>query len=1262
MHRIASLPGNDPQEEITFIEQPNAPVIFLTSATSDITCLSSVLKLSKNKKWRNKIRALPVAYLSSNASIDHYISNTCNTADIVVVRFLGSRSYWSYGFEQLGLWQLEKPNRKLIVVSGIESTANDLKDISSLKEVQVDFIQLLLNQGGLKNYNYFLHLLDKLISLEEIKLDKSLIDFHDELVKWNWTDNDYPNIAIFLYKSLLQSGNTELADSIVEISKRHQINPKIVWITSFKSKDIQKEVINLLANEKIEAIITTTSFSSVEHKHDDIQNSLWDSFNVPVYQLLISSSSINEWKKSTVGLNPIDLSIQVVLPEVDGRICTVPIAFKNLCHKDNELSISVYKTEPYEKHIEWCFKYIKNLVYLRKTSNSKKKIAVVLANYPVKDSRIANGVGLDTPESLLNILRWLKHEGYYLGDDPLPETSQELINKLITYRTNSDETISNEPQSYLSPDDYLYYWNNIESYAKKKLIKRWGEPTNSKQLEKRGFPINGLSLGNITILVQANRGFESDNLSDLHSPDLPPTHKYIAQYFWLTYSFKANAIIHLGKHGSLEWLPGKGVGLSSNCFPFILCPPVPNIYPFIVNDPGEGSQAKRRTHAIIIDHLTPPLSNAGSFNELLEIENLIDEYYESKLINDNRNDLLEKKIIDLLIKNSWPGIETLTLKSDKENINIQEIIDNAESYLCEIKQSQIRTGLHIFGVKLSMDKLLELTLLISNVPTGKTQGLSQCIADDLGFTIDPWKDEESLELKPIDINLFREYTSITARKVGTIVNWLNEMAMLIIEFHCKKILNNNSTQTNQIVLNRKLLKYLDNEKPNIIINHLLNNILPRLLKSSINEKTNFLRALDGKRITSGPSGAPTRGKLEVLPTGKNFFSVDIRAIPTETAWDLGKRSAEKIVGLYLQENGEHLSHLAISIWGTSTMRNGGEDICQLFALMGLRPIWDGTLRRVVDIEVIPISVLNRPRVDVTLRISGLFRDAFPQIIELIRRGQNLIGNLNEPTALNPLAESYRNGKTESRIYGSAPGSYGAGLQEIINSGSWENQTELANAFIEWSKWRYEGSNNIVKDRKGLEDNLAKVKVVLHSQDNREHDILDSDDYYQFQGGLISAVKKTSGSNPQAYFADNSRYQRPRIHKLSKEIDKVVRSRLLNPKWLDGMKKHGYKGAFEMSASLDYLFSFDATTNLVPDWCYKSITNNWLEDENTKKFIIDNNPWALRDIAERLLEASNRELWTNSTLEEIKSIKTVLSDIDSKIEKFSSNKNNNKSTP
>ena len=289
MHRISTLPGNEPQEENTFIEQPSAPVIFLTSATSDITCLSTVLKLPENNKWKNKIRALPIAYLSSNASIDHYITNTCNTAEIIIVRFLGSRSYWSYGFEQLGLWQLEKPNRHLIVVSGIESTANDVQEISSLNQEKVDLIQTLLNQGGIKNYNYMLQTLEKILDFEEINFNSDLIEYHHELIKWKWKNNDNPSIAVFLYKSLLQSGNTELADKINDISNKYNLNAKIIWITSFKSRNIENQIISLLEKENIKAIITTTSFSSVEYKHDDVKKNLWDRLDIPVYQLLISS-------------------------------------------------------------------------------------------------------------------------------------------------------------------------------------------------------------------------------------------------------------------------------------------------------------------------------------------------------------------------------------------------------------------------------------------------------------------------------------------------------------------------------------------------------------------------------------------------------------------------------------------------------------------------------------------------------------------------------------------------------------------------------------------------------------------------------------------------------------------------------------------------------------------------------------------------------------------------------------------------------------
>ncbi len=1247
MHRIASLPGDEPQEEITFIEQPSAPVIFLTSATSDITCLSSALKLNENITWEGKIRALPISFLSSNAVIDHYLSTTCSNSKIIVIRFLGTKSSWSYGFEQVRLWQLNKPARHLIVVSGTYENTIELNEISDLEFNEVNYIQTILNQGGSKNYTLLLHELNNILSSNNVDVDNSKIEIFNDIIKWRWKESNATSVGIILYKSLLQAGDTDFAESIINISEKYNLNPKVIWITSLKSQEVQKEIIYLFKKENIEAIITTTSFATLEYSNKDINNQLWDQLCIPVIQLITSTSSFSKWNESSVGLNPIDLSIQIVLPELDGRICTVPGAFKNLTSKDTCLSTSIYRTEPFNENIDWCINYIQNSVKLKKLKNINKKISLILANYPIKDSRLANGVGLDTPESVLYILRFLKQEGYYLGDIDLPDSANEIIQLILSKRTNSCESINNTPQDYISLSKYLEYWNKFNSSVKKKIINRWGKPLYSKDLEDLGFAVNGISFGNISIVIQANRGFESDNLIDLHSPDLPPTHKYIAQYIWVSNVFKADAVVHIGKHGSVEWLPGKGVGLSSFCFPHIICPPVPNIYPFIVNDPGEGSQAKRRTHAIIIDHLTPPLSNSDSYSQLVDIENLIDEYYESMLISDDRKKILEDKIINILVKQSWPGVEDQMLDSNSNVIT--SIIDQAESYLCEIKNSQIRTGLHVFGNDLSNNNIVKLATSIANVPNSEIFGLSQSIANDLGFIFDPWSDEDGEDLCDKDKNLYNLFTNKTARKKGKVSEWIYNLSSSIVDYHLSVFNGVKNTQFKLPIQSSLLDNYSDYQKPNIAVNYLIKNIIPKLIDSPSHERLSFINALNGLRVRSGPSGAPTRGKLEVLPTGKNFYSVDIRAIPTETAWDLGKRSSERIIEFYLQENGEHLTHLAMSIWGTSTMRNGGEDICQLFALMGLQPVWDGTLRRVIDLDIIPLGVLNRPRVDVTLRISGFFRDAFPHVIDLIKRGQMLIGYLDEPESMNPLAASFRNGDNNSRIYGSAPGSYGAGLQEIINSGSWENNNDLAEAFIQWSKWRYEGSNNIVEDKKGLVDNLSKVKVVLHSQDNREHDILDSDDYYQFHGGLISAVKKSSGINPEALFADNSRYSRPRIHKLSKEIDKVARSRLFNPKWIEGMKSHGYKGAFEMSASLDYLFSFDATTNLVPDWCYHSITNSWLEDKNTFNFLNENNPWALRDIAERLLEAKNRGLWSRPTSEDISIIKNILSEVDSKIE-------------
>jgi cobaltochelatase CobN len=432
-------------------------------------------------------------------------------------------------------------------------------------------------------------------------------------------------------------------------------------------------------------------------------------------------------------------------------------------------------------------------------------------------------------------------------------------------------------------------------------------------------------------------------------------------------------------------------------------------------------------------------------------------------------------------------------------------------------------------------------------------------------------------------------------------------------------------------------------------------LLPALLACGDAEREALLKGLAGGRIAAGPSGAPTRGRPDLLPTGRNFYSVDLRGLPTEAAWDLGRRSAELLLDLHLQEQGEDLRTLALSVWGTATMRNGGEDIAQALALMGVRPVWDGPTRRMVNVELIPPAVLGRPRVDVTLRISGLFRDAFPQLVGWFNRACRLVAAAEEPEALNPLAAAARADGAVGRVYGSAPGGYGAGLQALIDSGQWERREELGEAFLSWSAWRYDGDAEAPEgiraepDRAGLERRLAAVQVVLHNQDNREHDLLDSDDYYQFHGGLSAAVERVRGAAPALWFGDHSRAARPRMHRLERELDKVLRSRLLNPRWIEGMQSHGYKGGFEMAASLDYLFAYDAATDRVPNWSYEALAEGWLANAAVLAFLRRSNPWALRDMAERLMEAHHRGLWQGADPAQIERLRGLVLESEALVE-------------
>ena len=781
-----------------------------------------------------------------------------------------------------------------------------------------------------------------------------------------------------------------------------------------------------------------------------------------------------------------------------------------------------------------------------------------------------------------------------------------------------------------------------------------GATTDNGQQISDNFPISGIQLGNVFVGIQPSRGYDIDPSLNYHAPDLEPTHAYLAYYYWLRQHFGAQAVVHVGKHGNLEWLPGKSLALSGSCYPEVAFGAMPHLYPFIVNDPGEGSQAKRRSQAVIIDHLTPPMTRAELYGPLQQLEGLIDEYYEAQSLDPSRLPLIRDRITQLVVQQHLHQDLGIEIEASGGTPLLEEFLTRADGYLCELKEAQIRDGLHIFGQCPQGRQLRDLIVAIAKRgasahiarhPGNHRIGLTRALAEDIGLDFDPLT---------ADLSVASSQWSVVSgkhcRTIGDIVEVLEQQAAALVE---QLITTNNEQQTTN-----------NKQQTQRELDWIRDRLLPALQQTN-QELTQLLRGLDGRFVPSGPSGAPTRGRPEVLPTGRNFYSVDIRAIPTETAWDVGRKAAEVLIERYAQENGEYPKTLGLSVWGTSTMRTGGDDIAEALALLGVQPVWDYPSRRVVDFEILPVSVLGRPRVDVTLRISGFFRDAFPNLISLFDQAVVAVAALDEPPEQNPLASQVKEEqehwealglskeqaevRSRYRIFGSKPGAYGAGLQGLIEAQNWADEQDLARAYINWSSYAYTDTGKSHVAPEAFEQRLQQLQVVLHNQDNREHDLLDSDDYYQFQGGLTVAVRALTGKNPQTYFGDNSIPENPKVRQLREEIARVYRSRVVNPKWVEGVMRHGYKGAFEMAATVDYLFAYDATANCVEDHMYQGVAKAYLFEPKVQEFVQKKNPWAMRDMAERLLEANQRGLWKEVESEMLDGLRAIALQAEATIE-------------
>ncbi len=1241
MHRLVTTPGgwNPSAEGLIFVEQEPAPIVIVTAADTDIQTLA--VAASKLPVGFPQLRVVNLLQLQQQLTIDSYAEDVLSKAEVIILRLIGGNAYWSYGLEVVE--ETVKANGiKLIVLPGDERPDPNLISHSNVSLVDVNYIWGYFNEGGVENYLNCLRFVATsfLNGVYGFDVPQSVprVGIYGEEDGTTKETKDTKGegregifrVGIVFYRAHYLAGNLRVIDVLCQALGDRNITAVPIFVSSLREVDVQRELLKY-CGDRIDLILNTTSFSLASLEAETPQVELWEKLDVPVFQVILSGSGREQWEAGFNGLTPRDIAMNVALPEVDGRIITRAVSFKALKSQNSLLQTDVINYEPVVSRIEFVADLAASWVKLRHTTPKNRKIALILANYPNRDGRIANGVGLDTPASCIEILKALKLAGYDVEN--IPQTGEELIKLLTAGVTNDVEGYClRDVRQSLDLDAYKVEFNGLPELVQAGIINRWDLPTES-------FPISGVQFGNVFVGIQPARGYDRDPSLNYHAPDLEPPHSYLAFYRWVTKHFGADAIVHVGKHGNLEWLPGKSVALSENCYPEAVLGAIPHLYPFIVNDPGEGSQAKRRAQAVIIDHLTPPMTRAQLYGSLHKLEGLIDEYYEAQNLDPSRLKAISDRITELIVQENLHqdlGIDASRL----DEFALAAFLNTADGYLCELKEAQIRDGLHVFGNCPQGNQLRDLIVAIARNPSAGRVGLTRAIAFDWNLDFDPlmvdfgWKFESGViepqstqrsqreERKEEGVKQELKNCRIVGDVVEVIEGYAAELVGLIID-------NGDSPGVGDAT-NKELIWIRDC-------------LLPKLRKTD-QEIINLLRGLDGKYVASGASGAPTRGKPEVLPTGRNFYSVDIRAIPTETAWDVGSKAAEVLIERYTQEHGEYPQTLGLSVWGTSTMRTGGDDIAEALALLGVKPVWDGVSRRVVDFEILPVSILGRPRVDVTLRISGFFRDAFPNLIDLFDSAVNAIANLTEEEEQNPLAAKVKSEtaiwssqgltgeeatrRASYRIFGSKPSAYGAGLQGLIESQNWENQEDLARAYINWSAYAYTRSSAGKSAPEAFSQRLSNMQIVLQNQDNREHDILDSDDYYQFQGGLTAAVKSISKKTPETYFGDNSQTQNPKIRKLNEEITRVYRSRVVNPKWIAGAMRHGYKGAFEMSATLDYLFAFDATANCVADFMYQGIADAYLFDAKVQEFIQEKNPWVLRDMAERLLEANQRGLWEN----------------------------------
>ncbi|MBA6435797.1 cobaltochelatase subunit CobN [Streptomyces sp. GMR22] len=1142
--------------------------------------------------------------------------------ELVVVRLLGGIRAWQEGLDTLLAGDLP-----VVVLSGEQAPDAQLMEASTVPVGIAAEAHAYLAHGGPANLGQLARFLSDTVLLTGH-------GFEPPAPAATWGplertaraaapgDATGPTVAVLYYRAHHMSGNTAFVEALCRAVEDAGGRPLPLFVASLRAPE--PELIEALG--AADAIVTTvlaaggTRPAEASAGGDD---EAWDAgaltaLDVPVLQALCLTSPRAAWEENDEGLSPLDAATQVAVPEFDGRLITVPFSFKEV--DEDGLPVYVADAERAARVAGIAVRHAR----LRHIPAADKRLALVLSAYPTKHSRIGNAVGLDTPASAVALLRRLRAEGYDLGPEDGPDAlpglvsgdGDELIYALIEAGGHDQEWLTEEQLARnpvrIPAADYRRWYATLPRELRDAVEEHWGPPPGEMFVDTSRDPegeivLAALRRGNLLVVIQPPRGFGENPIAIYHDPDLPPSHHYLAAYRWMATptadgGFGADAMVHLGKHGNLEWLPGKNAGLSAACGPDAALGDLPLIYPFLVNDPGEGTQAKRRVHATLVDHLVPPMARADSYGDIARLEQLLDEYAAISAMDPAKLPAIRAQI--------WTLIQAARLDHDlgleqrPDDDGFDDFLLHVDGWLCEVKDAQIRDGLHVLGGAPTGPERVNLVLAILRARQiwGGTSALPG-LREALGL------DESAATRTGADEAEERARALVQAMEDAA---WAPE------------------------AVEKAVLTLPDEQRPAVsaVLDFAAREVVPRLAATT-DEIDHAVHALNGGFVPAGPSGSPLRGLVNVLPTGRNFYSVDPKAVPSRLAWETGQALADSLLERYRADNGGQWPHsVGLSLWGTSAMRTSGDDVAEALALLGVRPVWDDASRRVTGLEPVPLDQLGRPRVDVTLRISGFFRDAFPHVVGLLDDAVRLAASLDESDEDNyvrahtraDLAAHGDERRATTRIFGSRPGTYGAGLLQLIDSRDWRTDADLAEVYTVWGGYAYGRGLEGRPAREEMESAYRRIAVAAKNTDTREHDIADSDDYFQYHGGMVATVRALKGTAPAAYIGDSTRPETVRTRTLHEETSRVFRARVVNPRWIEAMRRHGYKGAFELAATVDYLFGYDATTGVVADWMYDKLAQTYLLDPENRAFLEEANPWALHGMAERLLEAESRGLW------------------------------------